>query len=52
MGADMIVMATHGHTGLKHLMLGSTAEKVVRHSKCPVLTVKHPEHEFVLPDGE
>lgn len=46
---DLIVMATHGRTGLQHVLLGSTAEKLVRYSACPVLTVKHPEHEFVLP---
>lgn len=39
-GADLIVMGTHGHTGLKHAFLGSTAEKVVRLSECPVLTVR------------
>ena len=39
-GIDMIVMATHGLTGLKHVLMGSTAEQVVRHAKCPVLTVK------------
>jgi nucleotide-binding universal stress UspA family protein len=38
--ADLIVMATHGRTGVSHLVLGSTAEKVVRHANCPVLTVK------------
>lgn len=38
--ADMIVMGTHGHTGLKHALLGSTAEKVVRMAACPVLTVR------------
>ena len=37
---DMIVMATHGLTGAKRLFLGSTAERVVRHAPCPVLTVK------------
>lgn len=37
--ADMIVIATHGHTGLKRVWLGSTAERVVRHAPCPVLTV-------------
>ncbi|MBL9078123.1 MAG: universal stress protein [Planctomycetes bacterium] len=40
LGADLIVMGTHGHTGLKHALLGSTAEKVVRLSDCPVLTVR------------
>jgi len=40
--ADMIVMGTHGHTGLTHALLGSTAEKVVRLAECPVLTVRTP----------
>jgi nucleotide-binding universal stress UspA family protein len=44
---DLIVLATHGHTGLKHLFLGSTAERVVRLAPCPVLTVREREHEFV-----
>ncbi len=38
--ADLIVMGTHGHTGLKHALLGSTAERVVRLATCPVLTVR------------
>lgn len=42
-GADLIVMATHGHTGFKHLLLGSVAERVVRLSEAPVLTVRAPE---------
>lgn len=46
---DMIVMGTHGKRALNHALFGSTAEKVVRKAPCPVLTVKHPEHEFVLP---
>ena len=37
--ADLIVIATHGHTGVKHLLVGSTTEKVVRTAPCPVLTV-------------
>ncbi len=37
--ADLIVMGTHGRTGLQHMMLGSVAEKVVRLARCPVLTV-------------
>jgi universal stress protein A len=37
---DLIVIATRGHTGWKHLALGSTAERVVRHSPCPVLVVR------------
>lgn len=40
---DMIVIATHGHTGLQRLLLGSVAEVVVRKSPCPVLTVKQPQ---------
>ncbi len=47
--ADMIVIATHGRTGLKHVLLGSVAEKVVRKSPCPVLTIRHPQQEFVMP---
>ena len=39
---DLIVMGTHGRTGLEHLLLGSVAEKVVRLSSCPVLTVRLP----------
>jgi nucleotide-binding universal stress UspA family protein len=46
---DLIVMGTHGHTGLVHVLLGSVTEKVVRKAPCPVLTVRHPEHEFVHP---
>jgi nucleotide-binding universal stress UspA family protein len=44
---DLIVIATHGYTGLAHAILGSTAERVVRHAPCPVLTVREKEHEFV-----
>lgn len=40
---DLIVMATHGRTGLSHLLLGSTTERVVRHAPCPVLTVRIKE---------
>ena len=40
LNADLVVIATHGRTGLKHLTLGSTAEKVVRHAGCPVLVVR------------
>jgi nucleotide-binding universal stress UspA family protein len=43
---DLIVIATHGYTGIKRLLLGSTAEKVVRSAPCPVLVVREPEHEF------
>jgi nucleotide-binding universal stress UspA family protein len=44
---DLIVMGTHGRGGVSHLLLGSIAEKVVRRSPCPVLTVRHPQHGFV-----
>ena len=39
-GCDQIVMGTHGHTGLAHLLMGSVAEYVVRNSSCPVLTIR------------
>jgi universal stress protein A len=38
--AELVVMATHGRTGVSHLILGSVAERVVRESSCPVLTVR------------
>lgn len=46
---DLIVMGTHGHSGLAHVLMGSVTDKVVRKAPCPVLTVRHPEHEFVHP---
>lgn len=46
---DLIVLGTHGHSGLAHVLLGSVTDKVVRKAPCPVLTVRHPEHEFVHP---
>jgi len=48
---DLIVMGTHGRGGWSHLLMGSVAEKVVRMAPCPVLTVRHPQHEFVTPDA-
>jgi nucleotide-binding universal stress UspA family protein len=44
---ELIVLATHGRTGLKHVLIGSTAERVVQHAPCPVLTVKSDEQGFV-----
>jgi nucleotide-binding universal stress UspA family protein len=44
---DLIVIGTHGRGPLGHMLLGSVAEKVVRKAPCPVLTVRHPQHEFV-----
>lgn len=46
-GADLIIMSTHGYTGLKHAFLGSTTENVVRYAPCPVLTLHEHEHDFV-----
>jgi nucleotide-binding universal stress UspA family protein len=40
---DLIVMGTHGHTGVKHVHLGSVAERVVRGARCNVLVVKQPD---------
>lgn len=46
---DLIVIGTHGRTGISHAIMGSVAEKVVRKAPCPVLTIRHPEHDFVMP---
>jgi nucleotide-binding universal stress UspA family protein len=46
---DLIVMGTHGRGPIAHMLLGSVAEKVVRKSPCPVLTVREAQHEFVMP---
>jgi nucleotide-binding universal stress UspA family protein len=48
---DLIVMGTHGRGAVERWLVGSVAERVVRTAPCPVLTVKHPEHEFVVPDA-
>lgn len=44
---DLIIIATHGHTGIEHALFGSTAEKVVRKAPCPVLVVRTGEREFI-----
>ena len=44
-GADLIVMGTHGRTGLAHVLLGSVAERTLRTAPCPVLTVRPPDAE-------
>lgn len=46
---DLIVIATHGRTGLAHALLGSVSEQVVRTAPCPVLTVRPQGHQFVMP---
>lgn len=48
---DLIVLGTNGRGAVAHLFMGSVAERVVRTAPCPVLTVRDPEHEFVLPDA-
>jgi nucleotide-binding universal stress UspA family protein len=51
LGCDLIIIATHGRSGLDHLVFGSTCDKVVRTSLIPVLAIKHPEHEALNDDG-
>jgi len=43
---DLIIIATHGHSGVEHILFGSTAEKVVRKAPCPVLTLREPAKGF------
>ena len=49
--ADLIIVGTHGRGLLARFAIGSVAERVVRSAPCPVLVVRHPEHEFVRPDA-
>jgi len=49
---DLIVMGTHGRQGVDHLTMGSVAEKVLRKARCPVLAVRRPAHDFVIPGHE
>jgi nucleotide-binding universal stress UspA family protein len=48
---DLIVMSTHGRTGLDHIILGSVTEKVVARAHCPVLVVPRPERRVSVPDA-
>ena len=48
--ADVIVVGTHGRSGVSRLLMGSVAEHVVRNAPCPVLVVRRNEHEFIVPD--
>jgi nucleotide-binding universal stress UspA family protein len=48
-GADLIVMGTHGRTGIAHVLMGSVAERVVQKAHCPVLTIRHPDRKFKHP---
>lgn len=45
---ELIVIGTHGRSGLMHILMGSVAERIVRKAPCPVLTVKPEGHQFVL----
>jgi nucleotide-binding universal stress UspA family protein len=46
---NLIVMGTHGRTALRQVLMGNVADKVVRKSLCPVLTIRHPDHPFEMP---
>lgn len=45
---DLVILSTHGRTGLAHVVLGSVAEKITRHAPCPVLVVRNHEKDFVV----
>ncbi len=49
--SDLIIIATHGRTGVEHLLFGSTAEKVVRKAPCPVLSLRDPIKGFTFENG-
>ncbi|HEX2966902.1 MAG TPA: universal stress protein [Syntrophorhabdaceae bacterium] len=46
---DLVILGTHGRSGLEHVLIGSVAEKVVRKSPCPVLTIRPKGHSFKMP---
>jgi universal stress protein A len=46
--ADLIIIASHGHSGVEHILFGSTAEKVVRKAPCPVLSLREPIKGFSI----
>lgn len=48
-GIDLIVMGTHGRSGIEHILIGSVAEKVVRKAPCPVLTIRPKNKSFEMP---
>jgi nucleotide-binding universal stress UspA family protein len=48
---DLVVVGSHGHGAVAQLFLGSVADKLVRSAPCPVLTVRHPERDFIKPDA-
>jgi nucleotide-binding universal stress UspA family protein len=50
-GADLIAIGTHGRGMVSRLLMGSVAERVVRLAPCPVLTVRQPERDFVVPEA-
>ncbi len=46
---DLVILGTHGWGALRQALMGSVADKVVRKSPCPVMTIRHPEHGFEMP---
>ena len=50
--ADVVVIATHGRTGFRHLIFGSVAERVVRECPCPVLSVREKAHGMLAGNGK
>lgn len=52
LGADVVVVGTRGRKGVQRMLMGSTAESVVRHAGCPVLVVRPKAHEHPIPDIE